>query len=100
MSAITKPVDERAPLLGPQPSTVDAGNEYLPDTEIEDDSGRISVARAAICVVALGSLIFLQGMQYNWIFRGKVSEGLTHISYKYLSPNYNAIYHCSRPGCL
>jgi hypothetical protein len=61
MSATTKPVDERAPLLGPQLSTVDAGNEYLPDTEVEDDSGRISAARAAICVVALGSLIFLQG---------------------------------------
>jgi hypothetical protein len=55
-------VDERAPLLGPQLGTVDASNEYLPDAEIEDDSGRISAARAAICVVALGSLIFLQGM--------------------------------------
>ena len=63
MSSNTKVADERAPLLGPQPSTVDAGNEYLPDSEIEDDSGRISVSRAAICVVALGSLIFLQGMQ-------------------------------------
>lgn len=63
MSPNTKVADERAPLLGPQPSTVDAGNEYLPDSEIEDDSGRISVSRAAICVVALGSLIFLQGMQ-------------------------------------
>ncbi|THX53640.1 MFS general substrate transporter [Aureobasidium pullulans] len=60
MSSNTKVADERAPLLGPQPSTVDAGNEYLPDSEIEDDSGRISVSRAAICVVALGSLIFLQ----------------------------------------
>lgn len=65
MSATTKPADERAPLLGPQPSTVDAGNEYLPDSEIEDDSGRISAARAAICVVALGSLIFLQGVYYG-----------------------------------
>lgn len=64
MSATTKQADEQAPLLGPQPSTVDAGNEHLPDSEVEDDSGRISVARAAICVVALGSLIFLQGM-YN-----------------------------------
>jgi hypothetical protein len=96
MSATTKPVDERAPLLGPQPSTVDASNEYLPDTEIEDDSGRIFVARAAICVVALGSLIFLQGMHLNWIFRGKENEGLTCISYKYLSIDYNAIYHRSR----
>ncbi|THW67646.1 MFS general substrate transporter [Aureobasidium pullulans] len=60
MSSNTKVAGERAPLLGPQPSTVDAGNEYLPDSEIEDDSGRISVSRAAICVVALGSLIFLQ----------------------------------------
>jgi hypothetical protein len=93
MSATTKPVDERAPLLGPQPSTVDAGNEYLPDTEIEDDSGRISVARAAICVVALGSLIFLQGV-YQLKLRDKEYEGLTRISYKYLSPNYNTIYHC------
>lgn len=64
MSATTKPVDERAPLLGPQPSTVDAGNEHLPESEVEDDSGRISVARAAICVVALGSLIFLQGIYH------------------------------------
>jgi hypothetical protein len=54
MSATTKLVDERAPLLGPQLSTVDAGNEYLPDTEVEDDSGRISAARAAICVVLWG----------------------------------------------
>lgn len=65
MSATTKAADERAPLLGPQPSTVDAGNEYLPESEVEDDSGRISVVRAAICVVALGSLIFLQGMYHN-----------------------------------
>jgi hypothetical protein len=62
MNDTTKPMDERAPLLGPQLSTVDAGNEYLPDAEVEDDSGRISAARAAICVVALGSLIFLQGV--------------------------------------
>jgi hypothetical protein len=66
MSATTNPVDERAPLLGPQLSTVDASNEYLPDAEVEDDSGRISAARAVICVVALGSLIFLQGMCHMW----------------------------------
>lgn len=65
MDAQTKPVDERAPLLGLQPSTVDAGNEYLPGSEIDDNSGRISVARAAICVVALGSLIFLQGKYHD-----------------------------------
>jgi hypothetical protein len=55
MSATTKLVDERAPLLGPQLSTVDAGNEYLPDAEVEDDSGRRSgvIDLFARCVTQL-----------------------------------------------
>lgn len=95
MSAITKPADERAPLLGPQPSTVDAGNEYLPESEVEDNSGRISVVRAAICVVALGSLIFLQGMHHNSCLE-TARKALTRLSYKHLASYHNTIYYCSR----
>jgi hypothetical protein len=65
MISYAKPADEREPLLGPQLSSVDASNEHIPENEIEDDSGRISALRAAICVVALGSLIFLQGMFFK-----------------------------------
>ena len=61
MSSGRELAGERSPLLGTQPSTVDAGNEALPDSAIEDDSKTMSIPRAAICVMALGSLIFLQG---------------------------------------
>ena len=61
---------ERAPLLGPQPSTVDDSNEVADDNAIlvKDEARQtISVARGTFCVIALGGLIFLQGMQYHII---------------------------------
>jgi len=57
-----KVLDERAPLLPPEPSTVDSSDEHIQDEEIDSkQAGRtISITRGILCVIALGCLIFLQ----------------------------------------
>lgn len=111
MSSGRELAGERSPLLGTQPSTVDAGNEALPDSAIEDDSKTMSIPRAAICVMALGSLIFLQGTDnarspsdsrkqsqflHGHIMKRSNQETMADLtSYEYLDPDYDAIYHCS-----
>lgn len=63
MSGNGNKVDERAPLLASQPSTVDAAEEARPDANAPEKGAQsISVPRGILCLIGLACLIFLQGM--------------------------------------
>lgn len=63
MSENGNKVDERAPLLASQPSTVDAAEEARADANAPEKGAQsISVPRGILCLIGLACLIFLQGM--------------------------------------
>lgn len=64
MSQNGKAPDERAPLLPPAPTIVDASDEITQDVNdghtVANQS--LSLVRGCLCVLGLACLIFLQGM--------------------------------------
>ena len=65
MSTNVKAPDEQAPLLRSQPSPVDNRDETLPQETLPGQAAQtISLTRGILCLFALGSLIFLQGIAH------------------------------------
>lgn len=68
MSQHGKALDEQTPLLPPGPTVVDAVDDSVRHVDAnvrlgKDEKKKVSVLQGACCVVALGLLVFLQGMR-------------------------------------
>lgn len=62
MSRNGKAPDERAPLLPQEPAMVDGATEALADEGMSGEAAQsMSLMRGIFCLIAMGTLVFLQG---------------------------------------